>query len=340
MPRNLLVTLFASCLLCLLALPATAIDDNSLSDKLELSEWEVPWGGRPRDPYVAPSGNVWFCGQDGNYIGRFNPRRETFARFKVDEGTHPHNLIVDNDGFIWYAGNRNAMIGKLDPKDGNITRFPMPDEIDDPHTLVFDQKGNIWFTAQHSNIIGYLDTDSGKIRHVKLDTPRARPYGIKVDRNNRPWVVLLGTNRLATIDPDNFHLTEIEIPRESVRPRRLEITSEGAIWFADYYSGYLGRYRPGQQAFDEWQMPSGENSQPYGTALDKQSRLWVAQTGVYPNQIIGFDTRQQQFISSSIVPSGGSIRHMYYHDSKNEFWFGVDTGYLARARYQNKSSNQ
>ncbi|MDZ7662684.1 hypothetical protein [Thiohalophilus sp.] len=60
MSKNPHLTLFASCLLCLLTLPAAAIDRNSLPDKLELSEWEVPWDGRPRDPYVVPNGKVWF----------------------------------------------------------------------------------------------------------------------------------------------------------------------------------------------------------------------------------------------------------------------------------------
>lgn len=340
MPNNPLVTLFSSCLLCLLALPAGATDKDRLPDKLELSEWEVPWGGRPRDPYVAPNGQVWFCGQDGNYIGRFDPETETFERFEVDKGTHPHNLIVDSDGFIWYAGNRNAMIGKLDPDSGDITRFPMPEAIDDPHTLVFDKQGNIWFTAQHSNVIGHLNTRSGKVRHVKVDTPRARPYGIKVDQHNRPWVVLLGTNKLATVDPADFSLKEITLPRESTRPRRIEITRDGTVWFVDYRSGYLGRYQPEQQVFDDWLMPGEEASQPYGTALDAQGRIWIALTGMYPNRIVGFDSRKEKLVSASSVPSGGAIRHMYYHPDEDVFWFGVDSGYLVRARYQDRSGPQ
>lgn len=338
--KTLPLKLLATCLLCLPALSTGAVDTDRLADRLELSEWEVPWGGRPRDPYVAPDGQVWFCGQDGNYIGRFNPATQAFKRFEVDPGTHPHNLIVANDGDVWYAGNRNAMIGRLDPDTGEIRRYSMPQGIDDPHTLAFDPGGDIWFTAQHSNAIGHLDIDTGEVRHITLSTPRARPYGIKVSRDGRPWIVLLGTNKLATVDPTDFSIKEIVISPRSVRPRRLEIDRNGAIWFADYHSGYLGRYRPALESFDHWTLPGGENSQPYGTALDEQGRLWIALTGEYPNRLVGFDTREQQLISATTVPSGGSIRHMYYHPATGAIWFGVDSGYLARARYRDQSGAQ
>ena len=35
---------------------------------VDLKEFKVEWGGRTRDPAVAPDGKVWFVGQEGNYI--------------------------------------------------------------------------------------------------------------------------------------------------------------------------------------------------------------------------------------------------------------------------------
>jgi len=81
-----------------------------------ISEWEVPWSGtRPRDPFAAPDGRVWFVGQTGNY-----PATGIFRRYELDPGTFPHNCIVGRDGIVWYAGNRNGTIGRLDPKDGRM----------------------------------------------------------------------------------------------------------------------------------------------------------------------------------------------------------------------------
>lgn len=79
-------------------------------------------------------------------------------------------------------------------------------------------------------------------------------------------------------------------------------------------------------------MPTGKDSKPYGMAMDKNQIAWIAETGVIPNRLVGFDTHQELFIFNTEVASGGSIRHMYYHEPKHEFWFGIDSGYIGRAK--------
>jgi len=44
--------------------------------------------------------------------------------------------------------------------------------------------------------------------------------------------------------------------------------------------------------------------------------------------MVVFDTQKQAFISSTPIPSGGAIRHMYYDNKEDKIWFGVDTGYI------------
>ena len=86
----------------------------------DLKEWPVEWGGRTRDPAVAPDGKVWFVGQEGNYIANLDPKTGQQKKFTIEDGTHPHTLIVDEKGIVWYAGNRNGRIGRLDPATGAI----------------------------------------------------------------------------------------------------------------------------------------------------------------------------------------------------------------------------
>src|SRR5688572_15973954 len=88
-----------------------------------VKEWPVEWGGRTRDPFVAPDGKVWFVGQQGNYIANFDPATSAFRRFEIEAGTNPHSLTVDPQGIVWYAGNRNGRIGRLDPSTGDIRTF-------------------------------------------------------------------------------------------------------------------------------------------------------------------------------------------------------------------------
>ena len=304
-------------------------------ETVEIKEWDVPWeNSRPRDPYVDQQDRVWFVGQRGNYIAYLTPETGEFKQYELDKGVHPHNLIVDDEGDVWYAGNRAAHIGQLNPGTGEVTKYPMPNEAArDPHTLVFDQKGDIWFTVQGGNFVGRLQTESGKVNLIEVPTSGARPYGIKVDAQGRPWIALFGTNKIATIDPQRFELEEIALPRSEARPRRLEITADGNIWYVDYLGGQVGRLNPETREVKEWALPGGEESLPYGMASDGQDRLWIAESGLSPNRLVGFDTETQQFLGATSVPSGGgTIRHMYYDAPDEEVWFGTDTNTIGRAR--------
>ena len=308
---------------------------SAFADTVMITEWLVPYeASRPRDPYVAPDGRVWFVGQRTHYAAVFDPVTGEFARYDLPAGAGPHNLIVDSDGTVWYAGNRAAHIGKLDPATGEIEQIETPDPpAGDPHTLVFGPDGAIWFTVQGGNVVGRLDMASGEMRILPVETERARPYGIVIAPDGRPWIALFGTNKLATVEAGSDQLLEIELPRDGARPRRLAATSDGEIWYVDHAEGFLGRYSPASGSFQEWAMPSGSSSRPYAMAVDDEDHVWFVETGVTPNRFVGFDPATEEFFAATEIESGGgSVRHMYFDPSTRSIWFGTDTNYLGRAQ--------
>lgn len=316
--------------LALAAIPAAA-------ETVPIDEWPVPWEDtRPRDPYVAPDGDVWFVGQRGDYLARLDPETGEFTKHDLDPGTGPHNLIVDGQGRVWYAGNRAAHVGRLDPETGEIEKIAMPEPDSagrDPHTLVFDGEGHLWFTVQGGNAVGRLERASGDVELLHVPTPRARPYGIVTTPGGRPWLTLFGSDKLATVDPGTMELREVELPREDARPRRLALTSDGAVWYVDYARGYLGRYDPETGSFEEWPVPGGRESRPYGMASDAEDRLWFVETGLDPNRLVGFDPEGEEFFSVTEIPSGGgTVRHMVFHEPTGAIWFGTDTNTVGRAK--------
>jgi virginiamycin B lyase len=328
-----------------LALAITPIDLGAQETKLQ--EWRVPWEqSRPRDPYVAPDGKVWFVGQRTHYAAYLNPTTGEFKKYDLEEGTGPHNLIVDTDGIVWYAGNRVRHIGRLDPETGDIEKFWMPDErARDPHTLVFDHDGDMWFSVQNGNFIGKFDKKSGETQLIEAPEVEggrsrgSRPYGIKIDSHNRPWVALFNTNLIATVKAQSMELETFELP-EGARPRRLVLTSDDRVWYTDFSRGYLGLLDPTTGAVREWMNPSGEQSRPYGMAVDADDRIWFVETGVQPNKFVGFDPETEEFFSITEVESGGgSIRHMYYHEPTNSIWFGTDANTVGRATLPPKRRN-
>lgn len=300
----------------------------------EVKEWDVPYErSRPRDPYVAPDGRVWFVGQQGNYLAVLDPASGAIERVEIDEGTHPHNLIVDERGRVWYAGNRNGMIGMYDPATGEITRHPMPEAVRDPHTLIFDRSGNIWFTAQQAGYVGRLQMASGKVDVIKVPGERTRPYGIVVDAQGTPWFVQFGTNTLSSINPRTLALTDYELP-EGARPRRMALGPNGTIWYVDYARGYLGRLDPRTGAVSEWPSPSARASLPYAMASDDLGRLWYVETGPRPNRLVGFDPATERFIVNQAIGFDGpnTIRHMMFHAPTRSIWFGSDANTVGQIK--------
>jgi virginiamycin B lyase len=300
-----------------------------------MKEWPVPWGaGRPRDPYVAPDGSVWFVGRQNSYIARFDPQSGAFTRRQLKDGAGPHNLIVSRDGVVWYAGNRAGYIGRHDPKTGAVEKIPIPaGPARDPHTLIFDaDETHIWFTVQWGNMVGRLRLSDRAIDSIPVPIPDARPYGIIVAPNGVPWVALLGTNQLAAIDPATLKLRLYPLPDEDAAPRRLVATSRGQIYYVDYSRGFLGHLDPDTGAIREWPAPSGASSGPYAMAVDHLDRIWFVETGEAPNHLVGFSTKTETFISVTRIPSGaGSVRHMIFDAGSGAIWFGTDYNTIGRA---------
>ncbi|GMV06252.1 MAG: hypothetical protein AMXMBFR53_25280 [Gemmatimonadota bacterium] len=324
----------------LLALPAPGAAQEDTDPRL--TEWKVPWENtRPRDPYVAPDGKVWFVGQTGHYAGILDPATGRFTRVDLPEGAGPHNIVVDAAGVPWYTGNLVGNLGRIDPVTHEITTYPMPDEAArDPHTLTFDKNGDMWFTVQGGNFIGKFWKETGQVRLVKAPEAEgrggrmgsSRPYGIEMDSRDRPWIVLFNTNKIATVDPESFELKAYDLPDPGARPRRIGITSDDMVWYVDYARGYLGRLDPASGDVKEWPMPSGPQSRPYGMAVDADDRIWFVETGVQPNKFVGFDPLTEEYFSSTDVESGGgTIRHMVFDPKTSTIWFGADTGTIGKA---------
>lgn len=311
-----------------LAEPAPAKSDISIR------EWKVENAGRARDPFAVDGKTVWFVDQKNHDLAVLDTESGEIKKYPIPSKSGPHNLIVGSDGIVWYAGNLKGYIGRFDPKTASFEKIAMPDAAaKDPHTLIFDEgQKHIWFTVQHGNFIGRMSLATRKVDLIPVPTRGSRPYGIKLAPDGTVWAVLFATNKLASVDPETLALTEHEIPDEYARPRRLAITSDGVIWFADYTRGMIGAFDPKSKKFSDYALPSKDNALPYGMAVDDRQRLWVVETGVSPNQFVGFDTASKKVISVTKVPSGGgAIRHMHYHRPTQTVWFGTDTHTVGRA---------
>ena len=304
--------------------------------RYDAKEWTVPYGAgtRPRDPYADSRGRVWFVGQVGNYVAYIDSRTGEYKRYEIEPGTHPHNLVVEK-GMVWFTGNENGRIVRLDPTSGKLTTFLIPDEsVRDPHTMVFDPKSGVaWFSAQSAGAVGRFDPATGKFRLWKTGAD-TRPYGIVVDSKGQPWFDLFGTNRIGTIDLRTLELRTYELPNAKAHPRRIAITSRDQVYWGDYTRGFLGHLDPATGRMEEWALPAGPASLPYGMTTDDRDVIWVAQAGSAgkPATLVAFDPGTNQFVAE--VPVGraepNTIRHMTFDKATRQIWFGTDQGSIGK----------
>lgn len=309
--------------------------NGSLSGLLEFTEWQVPWdNSRPRDPYVAPDGQIWFVGQVSDYVAKLDPKTGEMIKFDIPEAG-PHTVIVDNNGVPWYAGNKDQHIGKMQPETGDVTRIDMPAGVNDPHTMAFTSDGYIWFTVQRSGeagFIGRLNMGNNNVEIIAVPGKNMRPYGLVIDSRDRPWIAFMGDNAIGTVDPASMTLDIIETPTEDSIIRRIGVTSDDRIWWTDAGMGHIGVYDPADKSMQQWPTPGGEAAGLYAMAVDNQDRIWYVETGLQPNRFVGFDSKTEQFISVDEVPSGGiSVRHMVFDETSNAIWFGSDANTIGKA---------
>jgi virginiamycin B lyase len=82
-------------------------------------------------------------------------------------------------------------------------------------------------------------------------------------------------------------------------------------------------------------MPAGAASLPYAMASDDKGKIWLAETGVRPNRLVGFDPGAGRFTDSVATEGGGepnTIRHMVFHKASREIWYGTDRNTVGRLR--------
>jgi len=318
------VIIFAAAILLGWAPPVAAQGDT-----IDLEEWPVEWGGRTRDPAMAPDGKVWFVGQAGNYVASLDPATGAQKRYEIEEGTNPHTVVVDQHGIAWYAGNRNGRIGRIDPASGAIKTI-MTGEAKDPHTMVFDGKGNLWFTSQGSNRVGRLNIATEKVDLVTPNDTPSNPYGIVIDAKGTVWVALLRVGMIAKIDPQTLAVTRFKEGADTSRSRRLDVLSDGTIWFGDEARGMLGRINPATGEVKEWPVPGGEKAGPYALTKDDQDRIWFSEANT--KRLVGFDPKAEKFFAN--IEVSGTIRHMQFDKKTRMMWFGTDGNKVGRISLQ------
>jgi virginiamycin B lyase len=125
-----------------------------------LSKFFPPTKGKPQRLEVDADGIVWFSERQGNRIGRFDPKTETFKEFPLPgPEASPYAIGVDRKGMIWYSSHEQDTLNRLDPRTGEVVEYPYPHSEISMREFFPDSQGRLWYGSSVNNKIGYFYID-------------------------------------------------------------------------------------------------------------------------------------------------------------------------------------
>jgi virginiamycin B lyase len=123
----------------------------------KLSKFYPPTKGKPQRLELDKDGNVWFTERQGNKLGRFDPKTESFKEFPLPgPEASPYAIGIDRDGMIWYSSHEQDTLGRFDPKTETVTEYPFPQSEISMREFFLDSKGRMWFGSSDNNKVGYF----------------------------------------------------------------------------------------------------------------------------------------------------------------------------------------
>jgi streptogramin lyase len=265
----------------------------------------------PEGIVTGPDGNLWFCEEDANQIGRMTPDG-TYTEFPLPTaGTHPEDIVVGPDGNLWYQAWAGNIIGRITLA-GVVTEFTVPTAGSEPEGIALGPDGNIWFPENKGNKIGRLTT-AGVFTEFPIPTANCRPEGMTAGPDGNLWFVEQAASKVGRITtagvitefptptaaaspwnivtgPDgnlwfgedlaaaqvaritpSGVITEFPVPTASSTPDYLTAAPDGNVWFTEYHGARIGRVTPAGDV-TEYPLPTGAN--PYGITVGPDGSLY------------------------------------------------------------------
>ncbi len=122
-----------------------------------LSKFQPPTKGKPQRIQVDSDGTVYFSERQGNKIGAFDPRTETFREFPLPgPEASPYAVGIDRDHMVWYSSHEQDTMNRLNPKTGEVVEYPYPHSEISMREFFLDRKGRMWYASSANNKIGYF----------------------------------------------------------------------------------------------------------------------------------------------------------------------------------------
>jgi virginiamycin B lyase len=97
---------------------------------MEIREYPLPMGARPRRLALAPDGTIYYSDYARGYLGHLDPTSGKVEEWQSPggSGSNPYGIAVTRDGKVWYSesGVEPNTLVSFDPKTKKFSSTPIP----------------------------------------------------------------------------------------------------------------------------------------------------------------------------------------------------------------------
>ncbi|MFB0543166.1 MAG: hypothetical protein ACETVR_00135, partial [Candidatus Bathyarchaeia archaeon] len=166
---------------------------------------EYPQDIHPFDLKVK-NGVVWFTDTTYGYIGKFDPKTESFTFY--GPMTHiTYFLDFDSKGNVWFTEPYPNLLGVFNVTDETITEYPLPSVVwpgeDGANGVAVDINDDVWVAERHPEKIAMFDPETKVF--TEYDTNGTMPIVLKSDLIDTIWYITEGSSwHLGCLDATRY----------------------------------------------------------------------------------------------------------------------------------------
>jgi virginiamycin B lyase len=120
-------------------------------ETLEIVEYTLPTGARPRRIAVTPDDVIWYTDYARGFLGRLDPRTREVTEIASPGGrtSRPYGITSTSDGVLWYSesGVEPNTVVRYDPSDGSLQRWPIPSGGGVVRHMVTAPNDDVWLAC-------------------------------------------------------------------------------------------------------------------------------------------------------------------------------------------------
>jgi streptogramin lyase len=293
-----------------------------------ITTWDMPRADTvPHDADVDQQGNVWYTDQSRYFVGRLDPKTNTFKEWPLPQAkTHEFgggsDIQVAKDGTVWFpvtsdlARSHFGRPIKFDPKTEQFTWVEGLKEGESAQFMTINHAdGSIYASGLKIDPKTATVVDRLSYAGAKNAPPGPHSsYEPSVDSKGNWYGMDFNGHYVIKVDGKTKEVTWIKTPTAFSQPRRGKMDLDDRLWFAEYTGDNIAMLDTKTGKIQEWS--TGKWTGPYTVSAPNKAGQVFAPSGasdrVYrldpkSGEVVGYLMPTQNFDSKQVVidPVGG-----------------------------------